>query len=265
MTALGALRIVLIVAAILILAGWAFQRRLVFPAEKLPQGHVFPFALPGEEIRIRASDGVELNALAFRRFGSRKLILFFHGNAGSLDSWGAIHQDYAYLKTDMIVFDYRGYGKSGGEVTEAGLYLDGKAVLEYALGLGYAESNIFIYGRSVGGGVAIDAAQGRRIGGLILESPFHSLRGLIYRRYGFMLPWFYLRYTMDNRAKLPKVPAKVLIVHGTRDEVIPIAYGKMLADSRPDSLEFVAIEGGRHNDLDGFKAKRDAVAAFLGG
>jgi fermentation-respiration switch protein FrsA (DUF1100 family) len=264
MTAFQVLRIILIVAVIICAMGAFFQRELVFPGEKLPQNHAFVFAKPGEEVGIRTADGVDLNALVYRRHGSRRIILFFHGNAGSLETWGSIFQDYQYLKTDLIVFDYRGYGKSGGKVSEKGLNLDGQAVYDHARKLGYAESDIIVYGRSVGCGPAVDLAQGKKLGGLILESPYHSLRGLIYRRYWYMLPWFYLAYTFDNRAKLPKVPAKVLIVHGTRDEVIPFEYGKLLADARKDSLTFVPIEGGGHNDLDGFKAKRDAVGRFLG-
>jgi pimeloyl-ACP methyl ester carboxylesterase len=179
MTTFQILRILLIIAVIICVAGCAFQRALIFPAERLAADHVFPFAMPGEETRIRTDDGVELNALVYRRFASKRIILFFHGNAGSLDSWGTIFRDYQYLKTDMIVFDYRGYGKSGGTISEKGLYLDGQAVYEYARGLGYAETDIIIYGRSVGTGIATDAAQGKRVAGLILESPFHSLRGLI--------------------------------------------------------------------------------------
>ena len=254
----------LIVIVIICGFGCVMQRDLIFPAEKLPADHRFGFIRAGEEVRLRASDGVEIDAIHYKRFGSRRVILYCHGNAGSLDSWGTIFEDLKYLETDLIVFDYRGYGKSGGKVTEKGLYRDAQAVYDYLRQAGYGDSDIIVYGRSIGTGVAVDVAQGKHLAGLILESPYHSLRGMLYREYWYMLPWFYLTFTLDNRAKLPKVPARVLILHGTKDDVIAFKYGRMLTESRSDSLAFVPITGGGHNDLDAFPAKRKALEAFLG-
>jgi uncharacterized protein len=245
--------------------GFSFQNGLIFPAEKLPPDHVFSPNKGGREIRILTEDGVSLSAIRYANFKSDRIILFFHGNAGSLDSWRFVYNDLEYLKTDMIILDYRGYGKSGGTISEKGLYLDAKALYAHARGLGYGDSDIVIYGRSIGTGIAVDVAQGKDLAGLILESPYSSLRKMIYREFWFMLPYFYLAYTFDNCRKMASVTARLLVIHGTRDESIPFEYGKELFECYPGPKRFVPIEGGGHNDLDSFPEKREALEAFMRG
>lgn len=257
------LRIPAIAAVIGTIVGCAFQTRMIFPAEKIPAGEKFVRIRGGEEITLNAEDGTALCAVRTSNFSNGKIILYFHGNAGSLASWQYVYNDLEYLKTDMIILDYRGYGKSGGKISEKGLFLDAKAAYDYARSLGYADSGIYIYGRSVGTGIAAHLAQGKPVAGLILESPYTSLRGMIYREFWFMLPFLYLSYTLDIAGKLGNVTAPILIMHGTRDDVIAFKYGKSLAESPHGRKTFVPIEGGGHNDLDRFPAKREALAAFL--
>jgi uncharacterized protein len=261
--AFKAIRIFAIIAAIEAVLGCAFQNKLIFPAEKIPAGEPIARIRGGEEVTLKADDGVALSAIRTANFGNGKVILYFHGNAGSLATWQYVYNDLEYLGMDMIILDYRGYGKSGGDISEKGLFLDAKAAYDYARSLGYADSGIYIYGRSVGTGIATHLAQGKSLAGLILESPYASLRGMIYREYWFMLPFFYLSYTLDNAGKLENVTAPVLILHGTTDEVIAFKYGKSLAESPGGRKTFVPIEGGGHNDLDRFPAKREALTAFV--
>ena len=258
-------RIPIAVVAILSVMGFSFQTGLIFPAEKLSPDHKFSPNKSGEEIRIITEDGVSLSAIRYSNFKSDKVILFFHGNAGSLESWRFVYNDLEYLKTDMIILDYRGYGKSGGKISEKGLYLDAKALYAHARGLGYGDSDIVIYGRSLGTGIAVDLAQGRKIAGLVLESPYSSLRTMIYRQFWYMLPYFYLAYTFDNCRKAASIASRLLVIHGTRDEVIPIGYGKKFFDCYEGPKRFVPINGGGHNDLDRFPEKRGALEAFMRG
>ncbi len=263
-TGFQAVRILLIVLAIVFAAGCAFQTKMIFPAEKIPAGEMFSANKGGEEISIKTEDGVTLSAIRYANFKSPRIILYFHGNAGSLASWRYAYNDLEYLGTDMIILDYRGYGKSGGTISEKGLYLDAKALYGYARGLGYADSNIIVYGRSVGTGIAVQVAQGKPLAGLILESPYASLRGMIYREYWFLLPFLYLSYSLNSCDKMTNVTAPVLIMHGTHDGVIPFKYGKTLSQCRGGNLTFIPIDGGGHNDLDRFPEKRAALEAFLG-
>lgn len=256
-------RIAAIVAAIGTIVGCAFQTRMIFPAEKLPAGENFVRIRGGEEIIIKADDGVALSAVRTSNFKNGKVILYFHGNAGSLASWQYVYNDLEYLGMDMLILDYRGYGKSGGVITEKGLLLDAKAAYDHARSLGYADTGIYIYGRSVGTGIAAHLAQGKPVAGLILESPYTSLRGMINREFWFMLPFLYLSYTLDIAGKLGNITTPILILHGTQDDVIAFKYGKSLAESPAGRKTFVPIEGGGHNDLDRFPAKRKALTAFL--
>jgi uncharacterized protein len=259
-----AFRILCIISAIEFAVGCSFQTRMIFPAEKIPPGEKFSANKGGEEVTLRTEDGISLSAIRYLNFNSPRIILYFHGNAGSLASWRFVYNDLEYLRTDMVIVDYRGYGKSGGKITEKGLYLDAKAVYDYARGLGYADGNIIVYGRSLGTGIAVDVARGKPLAGLILESPYASLRGMIYREFWYMLPFLYLSYTMDSRAKMAEIGAPLLILHGTRDNVVPFKYGKALFESHGGAKTFVPIEGGGHNDLDRFPQKKAALKAFFG-
>jgi fermentation-respiration switch protein FrsA (DUF1100 family) len=251
------------IAAVDAFIGCALQNKLIFPAEKLAPDHEFFAYKGGAEVKLKARDGVELSAMRFSNFKSEKVILYLHGNAGSLESWRYEYGELEYLGKDMIFLDYRGYGKSGGEVSEKGLYLDAQSLYDYAKSLGYADSNIIVYGRSIGTGVAVDLAQDKGISALVLESPYSSFKKLVYHEYWFMLPYFYLAYSLDNCAKMAKVKTKVMIFHGTADEVIPYKYGQALSDCFDGKKTFVSIPGGGHNDLGRFAGKRNALAEFL--
>ncbi|HKP94859.1 MAG TPA: alpha/beta hydrolase [Fibrobacteria bacterium] len=259
----GFLRILFGIAALPALIGFFFQTKLLFPGGKLPAGYAFRMEPGAEEIRIRTEDGVSLSAMKYGGFGSKKIILYFHGNGGSLESWQYVHYDLAYLKTDMIILDYRGYGKSGGKIGERGLYLDAKALYAYARAAGYADSDIVLYGRSIGSGIAVDLAQGKPIDALILESPYSSLRKMVYREFWFMLPYLYLAYSLNSCEKMAAVTARLLVIHGTRDEVVPFRYGEELFACYAGPKSFLPIEGGGHNDLDRFAEKKAALKAWL--
>lgn len=259
-----AFRVLLIVAGVQMGIGCALQNRLIFPGEKLGKDHVFTPFMRGEEVGITAKDGVKLSAIRYANFKSRQIILYFHGNGGSLDSWRYEYADLTYLHRDMIFIDYRGYGKSEGTVSEEGLYADAQAAYEYARSLGYADVDIFIYGRSIGSGIAVDVAQNKNLAGLILESPYSSLREMIYKEYWFMLPYFYLSYSLNNCGKMKNIRTKVLMLHGTEDHVVPFKYGKKLSGCFDGPQVFQAIKGGGHNDLSRFEEKKAALASFFG-
>jgi uncharacterized protein len=257
------IRITLIIVTIQIAIGCALQRKVIFPGQKLEPSYVFSPYKNGKEIKIKTEDGVILSAIKYNNFKSEKIILYFHGNAESLESWRYEFGDLEYLNKDMIIFDYRGYGKSEGNVSEKGLYLDAKGVYEYALSMGYKDSNIIIYGRSIGTGIAVDVAQNKNIDALVLESPYSSLRKMIYNEYWYMLPFFYLSYSFNSCEKMKNIRTKVLFLHGDKDEVIPAKYSKDLEKCFEGSKRYIQIKNGMHNNLGQFPQKRNAVEEFL--
>lgn len=247
------------------IAGCGLQTRLIFPARKIDPGHALTLPAGASEIVITTEDGVRLSAIHFARFRSEKIILYFHGNAENLKSWQYGHKYFEAMQFDYLVFDYRGYGKSGGVISEVGLYRDGEAVYAFARNLGYADSNIILHGRSIGTGIAVETARGKKMHALILESPYANLRDMIYREYWFMLPRLYLAYSLNSCEKMGEIHAPVFILHGTEDGVIPHRYGEALYRCAQEPKTLISIPGGGHNDLARFaEYARGLKAALVG-
>ncbi|HJO39064.1 MAG: alpha/beta hydrolase [Vicinamibacterales bacterium] len=224
-----------------------FERHLIyFPIGPLA-AEPRDYGLDAEELRLRASDGVELHGWHFRENGDRVLV-WFHGNAGNishrLDNAQRLVRRFGL---DIILVDYRGYGLSDGTPDEAGLYLDGLAMYQAALDAGFASGQVVVFGRSIGAAVALDVAVKRPVGALVLESPFLSLPELARRHYPFV-PAALVRTQFDSRRKIARVSAPMLVLHGDRDDIVPIAHGRTLFDLAPEPKRFHTIHGAGHND-----------------
>jgi fermentation-respiration switch protein FrsA (DUF1100 family) len=239
------------------------QERLLFHPQKLAADHDFQLAPPDAEVTLRAGDGVAIDGVLFTRPSSRRAVVYFHGNAGSLASWKDVARGLVDLGCDVLVIDYRGYGKSGGTFSEGGFYEDGEAAYAFMKARGWPDDRLIFYGRSLGTGVATELALRHRVAGLILESPYTSIPDLAAQRYWFLLPRLYLRYRFDSLSKAPRVAMPVLVLHGTDDTLIPVAHGRRLAAAFGGPHTFVAVAGGHHSDLGSFQERRQALAAFL--
>lgn len=254
----------LLALAYLLFCGLLFliQERLIFFPQRDPPGTRYAFSMPSEEVWI-AVDGAQLHALWFRVPVPQGVILYMHGNAGSLRSWGAVGADLAQRGYDVLIVDYRGYGQSSGQISsEAQLHADMAAVYAWVL-TQYPADQVVLYGRSLGSGLAVRLAAEQQPRLLILESPFDSLETLARRQFPFVPP-FVLRYPLRSTDWIGAVHAPVLIIHGTADEVVPFAAGERLAAQVRAPLQFVAVPGGRHNNLAQFAAYTAALDEALG-
>ena len=130
-----------------------FQEKLIFRPITLPQDFVYNFSNPFEELFLKAEDGAVINALHFKKENPKGIILYFHGNAGNLARWGKITEFFVEKDYDVLVMDYRTYGKSTGKLSEQALYSDAQMCYNYVLKQ-YEESEIIVYGRSLGTGMA---------------------------------------------------------------------------------------------------------------
>jgi hypothetical protein len=182
-------------------------------------------------------------------------LVFFHGNAENIGTCLDLARMTRPAGYNLVLAEYRGYGGSEGSPSERGIYLDGEAVLRSLAGRpGVDPRRIVLWGRSIGGAVAVHLAAGRAaVAGVVLESPFTSARELMREggttTFVFYLLSFLSSYRFDLAGKIERVSAPVLIVHGTDDEVVPFALGRRLFERAPGRKEFAAIEGGGHNDL----------------
>ncbi len=202
-----------------------------------------------ESVEIVARDGVRLHGwLLPAEPESRGVLLFFHGNAGNISHRIASLRVFVRLGLDVLIVDYRGYGRSEGEVSEAGTYLDAEAAWRYLVdGRGVPPERIVIFGRSLGAAVAAQLASQQAPGALILESGFTSVPDLAQQYYPIFPAHLLARFDYATEYYLGSVRSPVLIVHSPDDEIIPFEHGKALFAAAPEPKSFLELRGG-HND-----------------
>ena len=225
-----------------------FQEKLLFLPTVLEQDHKFKFSQPFEELFLKAKDGSQLNALHFKVENSKGVILYFHGNAGDLQRWGEITRHFTRFNYDVLVMDYRSFGKSTGAISETALYEDAQLFYNYVSNI-YSGDDIIIYGRSLGTGIATKIASENEIKHLILETPYTSITDIAKHRFPIFPVKLLLKYKMPTYQFIRNVDSPITIFHGTEDKVVPYKFGKQLYDLNLPKMDFITIEGGKHNDL----------------
>lgn len=201
------------------------------------------------EVFFETDDGVRLQALYLNNPSADIVTIFFHGNAGNVYHRLDDFQQLRQLGTSVFAVSYRGYAKSEGSPSEAGIYLDGKAAFDYLTGeLGISPSRIFIFGRSIGSTAATNLAQHKDIAGLILVSPMTNGRDMAsVMGLGFAAPL--AGNAFENDKKIKHVKASLLIIHGSRDTLVPMSMGRSIFEAASGPKVFHEISGADHNDL----------------
>jgi hypothetical protein len=214
-----------------------------------------------EDVALQTADGVRLHAWFSPAERPRATLLFCHGNAGNishrLDSIRLLHK----LGLQVLIFDYRGYGRSEGVPSEAGTYRDADAAWRYLREeRGIAAGEIVVFGRSLGAAVAADLASRVQPAAVILESAFTSVPDMAAAIYPWLPVRLLSRYRYDNLAKVARITRPLLVVHARQDEIIPFAHGERLFRSAREPKQFLEISGG-HNDA--FLASREGYTRGL--
>lgn len=251
MSALASVTLVLVVGYLaLLLFVYLMQDNMLYypglPSRDIQQTPA-DIGLAYEDVELRTSDDVRLHGWYVPGGNGAEVVLFFHGNAGNishrLDSLRIFHE----LGVAVLIFDYRGYGRSGGRTTEVGTYRDADAAWRYLVEQrGYAAGQIVLFGRSLGAAVASRLATQAQPGGLILESAFVSVPDMAARIYPFLPVRWLSRYRYDTAAALQSVTCPVLVIHSPDDDIIPYEQGERLFVAARDPKRFVAIAGD-HN------------------
>jgi pimeloyl-ACP methyl ester carboxylesterase len=243
---------------------YLFQESLLFQSKPLDRDAALAFPFESEERFFTAADGARLHALFIPAEAPKGVILYFHGNAGNLQRWGRIAHSFVHYQYDVLIFDYRGYGKSHGKRSMDALYRDGEMIYD-TLRSTYGEQRIVIYGRSIGCAMAIWLAGRTNPKQLMLETPFHSINDVLaFRLLGLPAEWL-LRYPFPNYHFIKQVRCAIYIIHGTRDRVVPYSSGRKLFQQNKKSLrmEFERVAGGSHNNLSSFPAFHKAMRRWL--
>jgi len=199
------------------------------------------------EVWLTARDGVKLNAWWIAAPRAQLVTVFFHGNAGNLTHRIEHMRAIIAAGSSLLLPDYRGYGRSEGKPSEAGLYMDADAAYQWLIDQGHAPERIVIQGESLGTAVAVDLAARKACAGVVLEAPFNSAARVAAGILPFLGPLIMRGF--DSKGKIGKVRAPLLFMHGDRDEVIPNELGRDLFAAAPEPKSSWTVAGAGHNDL----------------
>lgn len=233
----------------LLFAMYLFQDQLLFhPSSEIvqtPQSQ----GIEAEDFWVVTDDDKRIHGWYFPGENSDQVIVLSHGNAGNISNRISIAETLLETGASVLMYDYRGYGKSEGTPNEKGLYKDIEAVTKGLISEGYSEKNIFMYGRSLGGSVAAYAATKFNVGGLILDSAFINLRSMVRDVYPFV-PTFLARYKFPTDQYLKELKdTPVIILHSRNDELVSFDNGKYLYDAANEPKQFVELRGGHNNNF----------------
>jgi hypothetical protein len=266
---LSFLAYLLLAYAALVLLLVIFERHFIF----FPQfpgrlsGDWHPPGLPVEDVWLQTGDAVKLHAWWIAAPGAEFTFVAFHGNAANIANRADIYRFLHELPANVLAVEYRGYGKSEGSPTEAGIYLDADAAYDHLTRTrGIPPRRIISFGASLGSAVATDLAARHAVAGVVLEAPFPSTAAVARRVYWF-LPGLggFARTKLDTSAKLARVRVPVLVVHCDRDPVIAFALGEEVFRSAHEPKFFLPIRGEYHEggSLEAPAEYRAALLAFL--
>jgi hypothetical protein len=253
-----------IVGGIVLLSIIAYflQDLFIFKPEKLRPDFQFKYDIPFKELNFDIEEGVRINGLHFYRQNPKGLILYFHGNTRSIKGWAKYARDFYRYDYDVVLVDYRGFGKSTGQRSETKM-LDDMQFVYTSLSNQYSENHMILYGRSLGSGFAAKLASDNNPRFLILDSPYYNFQKVV-ERFIPILPLNYvLRYHLRTDKWLRKVNCPVYIIHGTKDWLIPIRHSERLQAINPRKITLIRIEGAGHNNLNKFPEYHNFIRDIL--
>lgn len=201
------------------------------------------------EIELESSGGVRVIAWYAAPEAGKPVILFMHGNGGSISRRGERLAAYRRRGFGVMFLSYRGYGGSTGSPTEAGLVDDALAAYDWLGSQGYESRSIVLVGESLGSGVAVQLASRRKVAAVALEAPFTSVTDVAGRHYWYLPVGQLLKDKFDSRSLIAKIGAPLLIAHGDRDRVVDFEFGKRLFEAASEPKEFLAIAGAGHEAI----------------
>lgn len=244
----------LFVVSLLYIVGCALvylnQESLMFHPTKLASGHQLAFTAPFEELRFKTSDGQQLDGVLFRSETPKgKLVFFVHGNTGSIENQEGVAEFYKALGYDFFTFDFRGFGKSTGEITSEDQFYNDARLVYSAMKQRYAEEDIVIIGYSIGTATATLLAAENNPKQLILMAPYYSMQDMAAYKYP-MVPPFLVSYPFAICELLPQVKVPVTIFHGKTDKAVPYYSSKMLAGLMKKGDNFVPLNDQGHNGIE---------------
>jgi pimeloyl-ACP methyl ester carboxylesterase len=248
--------------ALLSVIAYFVQERFIFKPEKLKRNFQFKYDAPFKEYFFEIAPGVSINGLHFFRDNPKGLILYFHGNTRSIKGWARYAKDFYRYDYDVLLVDYRGFGKSTGKRSEIDMLNDMQFIYE-KLKNTYGEEHLIVYGRSMGSGFATKLACDNSPRYLILDAPYYSFIKVVERFLPMLPVRFVLRFHLRTDKWIRQVKCHTYIIHGTKDWLIPIRHSEALQQLNLRIITLIRINGGGHNNLPSFHDYHNFIRDIL--
>lgn len=201
-----------------------------------------------KDVELVTQDNVKLHGWFIPNVKAKGTVLFFHGNAGNISHRLDTIEIFHSMELNVFIIDYRGYGQSGGKITEKGTYLDAEAAWNYLNhSQGINGKKIIIFGRSLGASIAGWLASKHTPGALILESGFTSVLSMGQRLYPFLPIRWFTHFKYDTKQYVKNISCPVMVAHSKDDEIIPYDEGRKIFEAAAEPKQFLEMQGG-HND-----------------
>ena len=231
---------------IFLVSTYIFQRNLLYHP-KINNYDDHKLSVKVEKIRIKTSDNIELLSWHHNKnLNENKTLLFFHGNAGSLENRTEKLNHFGSMKLNFLIVSWRGFSGNKGKPTEEGLYEDARSAIRWLNSKGIKEKNIIIYGESLGTAVAIEVAQNKNFAGIILEAPFTSMIDAGKDKYPFLPVKWLLKDKYESSKKIKNINSPILVMHGKVDSIVPFNMGKKIYELANQPKYFYFSEYDNH-------------------
>ena len=209
-----------------------------------------------EEVFIETLDGQELYGYFFpgrRSPGTSpadKVVIYLHGNAQNVGDWyPACTEIQKHVPINFLLVDYRGYGKSTGKPTIEGVVRDAQSMYKFLIKRGYVSDDISLYGRSIGGAIALELAVREKVKSVVVQSSFSSLRDIAKEVYPFIPEALIKNNFWNSKELIKKINVPVLISHGDKDEIVPISHSYKLYEFANEPKKLIVLKGASHNEI----------------
>lgn len=246
----------------LIVIAYFVQEKFIFKPEKLHKDFKYKYDAPFKELNFEVEEGVTINGLHFWVKEPKGMVLYFHGNTRSIKGWAKYARDFYRYQYDVVLVDYRGFGKSTGKRSEKDMLNDMQFVYT-RLSAQVSEQHMIVYGRSIGSGFATKVASDNHPRYLILDAPYFSLVKVAERFLPFIPHRLLLRFQLRTDKWIPHVKCHTYILHGTRDWLIPMKHSEQLQAINPRMITLIRIVGGGHNNLPNFPEYHNFIRDIL--
>ena len=243
---------------------YLLQERLIFHPQPLSEAGVEAIAQrfpKSKNLYAKAAYGTRLHAWLVEAAPGAPLVLYFGGNAEEV-SWMLYEVGRRAPGVGWLLTDYRGYGASGGSPSEAALTGDALIWHDYAI-KNFNPKSVYVFGRSLGSGVAVQLAAERPVAGVILVSPFDSLVEVAKRHYPYLPVSWLLKHRFDSVSRAPGMRVPLLCLVASRDAIIPAEHARLLYEAWGGPKRWIALEGADHNGTDGHPNYWPSIGEFL--